>query len=378
MAKSKKNNKESNVQNEVIDGNETFSLVNAGSDANPFPVEIRETKTDATEQPAEAAKGGKKGGKKEDTISRAECPEGGEHLVLPWKELTFDGAYQMRAELVNEDTATRYAELMTDGVVFPPLYVADTGVKKVVFSGFNRGAAYEKAKIKDVPVIVWKMTEREAKKWALRQNAAHGKTRTDRDVRKAINTLLDDADLLAEVCKVGGQRAAAAAVGASTGALWRALEERGQSLRGGKLVKVTKEAAAPVADDPSLTEGADKPTSAANADGKTPEQVEAEARAAQIAKISDTGLPKVTRGIVGNLARLVESSLTRADLAPHARASLEKFGFDIQTDEFGQHRLTVLGRLLDAFQDLEDTMKGLAAEKSFEGSKDNTKDASAE
>ena len=37
----------------------------------------------------------------------------------------------------------------------------------------------------------------------------------------------------------------------------------------------------------------------------------------------------------------------------------------IELDEFGQLRLPALSRLLDAYTDLEATLKGLAAEKSF-------------
>jgi hypothetical protein len=311
-------------------------------------------------------------------ISRAECPEGGEAKTVELKSLTFDAAYQMRAELVNEDTALKYSELMADGVLFPPIYVADTGVKLVVFSGFNRGRAYELAKIKEVPVIVWKMTERDAKKWALRQNGSHGKTRTDRDIRKAINTLLDDADLLSEVHKSGGQRAIAAAVGVSNGALWRALEERGQTVRNGKLVKSEKK---PEPKPEANTDG----NTVANTDGntvaeteteptanRTPEELDDEHRAQLVAKLSDANMPKSIRSVAGNLIRLIESALTRPGIGAHFEICLEKKGIVAEFgDEFHPKTVRAVSAIMDAAHDLEEVIKGIEAERSFESAPEN-------
>lgn len=296
----------------------------------------------------------------------------GEETTKTYKELTFDPAYQMRKNLYDEKTVETYAELKKEGVVFPALWAFDTGVKIVVFSGFNRGEADKRVgpANRPIPVIIWKGTERDAKFWSLRQNSDASLARSPGDVKRAINTLLDDVEMLADVIAKGtggAVRSVAAAIGCSTGTIGKAMQERGIGFsKSGKVVKVEpKEPKTP------KTEPGTTPTTPTVVDAQTQQQQQD----AQIKGATNLAVVKASSFQVAKIARFVEEMLTRKLTADTLADRLAANGITVETDaEFPDKRtVPFFTRLTTALEEVymivekaeKDKAQSDAAEASF-------------
>lgn len=247
--------------------NETVTTVNAGTDANPFPVDVIEGgkgkgKTlpgleGKKKKPSKAPKVVELQfpGEKAEAVAAPPRKYAAENLaVLPEftrkkvkvADLNFDPSNQSRVNLTDDHTVSEYTEIYKDegkAKALPPLRVVDTGETYYVFDGFNRGAALAAAGIVEVEVEVYPGSKQDAMFYALRSNANRGLSRTSADCQKAVETVLDDPELFARVVasakKHGGlNRAMAAACGVSKGLVSKVLNNRGKTFRGDQIVNL--------------------------------------------------------------------------------------------------------------------------------------------
>lgn len=112
---------------------------------------------------------------------------------LELTKIRIDGGTQPRAEL-NQATVAEYAEVMTAGGNLPPPTVFHDGTDHWLADGFHRFFAHRKIGALTIEVEVIQGTQRDAVLYAVGANAAHGLRRTKEDRRKAVLTLLQDAE----------------------------------------------------------------------------------------------------------------------------------------------------------------------------------------
>lgn len=131
--------------------------------------------------------------------------------MLELEQIRIDGGTQSRVEL-NQETVAEYAQAFTDGAEFPPVVVFFDGASYWLADGFHRYFGARDAGESAIAVQVINGTQRDAVLYSLKANATHGLRRTNADKRKAVETLLKDAEWaawsdrkIAEVCGVGNQ-----------------------------------------------------------------------------------------------------------------------------------------------------------------------------
>ncbi len=111
--------------------------------------------------------------------------------TLAVKQIRTDGGTQSRAE-INTEIVEEYAELMKDGLRFPPVTVFYDGTDYWLADGFHRLAA---AKIGDSLTIHADITQgsrRDAILYSAGANADHGLRRTNADKHRSVILLLED------------------------------------------------------------------------------------------------------------------------------------------------------------------------------------------
>lgn len=113
-------------------------------------------------------------------------------ITLHPNHIRIDGGTQSR-EQINEDTVADYAEAMSSDAEFPPCIVFYDGSSNWLADGFHRYFGAVKAK-KRLVVEQREGTRRDAILYSVGANATHGLRRTNADKRKAVLTLLEDAD----------------------------------------------------------------------------------------------------------------------------------------------------------------------------------------
>jgi hypothetical protein len=125
--------------------------------------------------------------------------------------IRIDGGTQSR-EKIDESVVAEYAEAMKAGVQFPPVIVFFDGVDRWLADGFHRYHGARLAGLAKIYEDIAPGSRRDAVLYSLRANATHGLKRTHADKRKAVETLLKDAEWaawsdrkIAEVCGVGNQ-----------------------------------------------------------------------------------------------------------------------------------------------------------------------------
>jgi len=104
-----------------------------------------------------------------------------------------DGGTQSRATL-NQHVVDDYAEAIQAGATFPPIVVFYDGKKHWLADGFHRFHAYQKAGREKVAADVRQGTRRDAILHSVGANETHGLRRTRDDKRRAVLTLLGDAE----------------------------------------------------------------------------------------------------------------------------------------------------------------------------------------
>lgn len=104
-----------------------------------------------------------------------------------------DGGTQPRAEISNE-IVQDYAQDMLVGARFPPVVVFYDGAAYWLADGFHRVAAAKVARRDEIDAETRQGTRRDAILYAVGANASHGFRRSNEDKRRAVQTLLDDAE----------------------------------------------------------------------------------------------------------------------------------------------------------------------------------------
>jgi hypothetical protein len=127
---------------------------------------------------------------------RGRGPEHGdrESWVIEVSKIRIDGGTQSRAA-INEQTVAEYAEAMEDPrTVFPPVVAYYDGRDYWLADGFHRVEAWKRIGRVEVPAEVRQGDRRAAVLHSCAANAAHGLRRTNDDKRRAVMTLLEDAE----------------------------------------------------------------------------------------------------------------------------------------------------------------------------------------
>lgn len=107
--------------------------------------------------------------------------------------LRIDGGTQPRAA-ISEQTVKDYAESMAAGKVFPPVDVFFDSIEYWLADGFHRYFAVKSLKQTHITAMVHGGTQRDATLFSVGVNEGHGLQRTNADKRKAVMTLVNDAE----------------------------------------------------------------------------------------------------------------------------------------------------------------------------------------
>lgn len=105
--------------------------------------------------------------------------------------IRIDGGTQQRA-VIDQETVEQYAELVKEGVEFPPVTVVFDGAETWLADGFHRWHAHKLAGKASIATHMIPGSQRDAILFSLGANAAHGLRRTQADKRKAVMTILED------------------------------------------------------------------------------------------------------------------------------------------------------------------------------------------
>ena len=114
-------------------------------------------------------------------------------MNLELSNIRIDGGTQSRA-CINEHVVTDYAEAIQAGTQFPSVIVYFDGSVYWLADGFHRVQAYQRAGVERVSAEVRQGTQRDAILYSVGANASHGLRRTNEDKRRAVETLLSDAE----------------------------------------------------------------------------------------------------------------------------------------------------------------------------------------
>lgn len=107
------------------------------------------------------------------------------------RAIRIDGGTQSREKL-DQVVVSEYAELMKEGVEFPPISVVHDGSEYYLADGFHRLLAAQTAGKASINCDVITGTLRDAVLYSLSANSSHGLRRTIDDKRKSVMTMLED------------------------------------------------------------------------------------------------------------------------------------------------------------------------------------------
>jgi len=129
--------------------------------------------------------------------------------VIELSKIRIDGCTQPRAEL-NQATVDEYAEAIKTGAQLPPVTLFYDGAHYWLADGFHRYFGAKAAGRTTIHEDITPGTLREAILYSLSANSKHGLRRSNADKRRAVQTLLDDAEWskwssneIAKRCAVG-------------------------------------------------------------------------------------------------------------------------------------------------------------------------------
>lgn len=113
--------------------------------------------------------------------------------MIELSKIRIDGGTQARVEL-NQDAVADYAEAYKSGVAMPAVTVFYDGSTYWLADGFHRFFGAKQAGLTSIFEDIIPGTQREAVLFSLTANSKHGLRRTNADKRKAVETLLADAE----------------------------------------------------------------------------------------------------------------------------------------------------------------------------------------
>jgi ParB-like chromosome segregation protein Spo0J len=104
--------------------------------------------------------------------------------MVPVEAIVTDPDLQPRTK-IDRPTVERYAELLRDGVVLPPVELVTDGRSIWLGDGFHRVFAHEDAGLAQIEAFVRRGDKLDALKISLRTNATHGRARSEKDLDRA-------------------------------------------------------------------------------------------------------------------------------------------------------------------------------------------------
>jgi hypothetical protein len=113
--------------------------------------------------------------------------------MIELSKIRIDGGTQPRAKL-NQETVDEYAEAYKSGVALPPVTLFFDGANYWMADGFHRFFGAKAAGKSRIAEDITPGTLRDAILYSLSANSKHGLKRSNADKRKAVVTLLDDAE----------------------------------------------------------------------------------------------------------------------------------------------------------------------------------------
>lgn len=129
--------------------------------------------------------------------------------MIELSKIRIDGGTQPRAEL-HQETVAEYAEAYKSGTDLPPVMLFYDGSEFWLADGFHRFFGAKAAGITAIAENITPGTLRDAILYSLSANSKHGLKRSNADKRKAVQTMLDDAEWsqwssreIAKHCSVG-------------------------------------------------------------------------------------------------------------------------------------------------------------------------------
>ncbi|MCG6966262.1 MAG: ParB/RepB/Spo0J family partition protein [Chromatiaceae bacterium] len=109
--------------------------------------------------------------------------------------LQADDSIQQRVNHTDQETVDRYAEAAAGGWPFPPIVVfRDPNGKHWLADGFHRVEVADQLGIDQVPAEIRLGSQRDAVLFAVGANDQHGLPRSNADKRRAVTTMLNDAE----------------------------------------------------------------------------------------------------------------------------------------------------------------------------------------
>ena len=113
--------------------------------------------------------------------------------MIELSKIRIDGGTQPRAKL-NQETVDEYAEAYKSGTSLPPVTLFFDGANYWMADGFHRFFGAKAAGKSRIAEDITPGTLRDAILYSLSANSKHGLKRSNADKRKAVVTLLDDAE----------------------------------------------------------------------------------------------------------------------------------------------------------------------------------------
>ncbi len=113
--------------------------------------------------------------------------------MIELSKIRIDGGTQPRTKL-NQETVDEYAEAYKSGEFMPPVTLFFDGSSFWLADGFHRYFGAQAAGKKRIAEYITPGTLRDAILYSLSANSSHGLKRSNADKRKAVLTLLDDAE----------------------------------------------------------------------------------------------------------------------------------------------------------------------------------------
>lgn len=113
--------------------------------------------------------------------------------LMDLNRISIDGGTQTRVAL-NEPAVAEYADALREGVKLPPVVVFFDGSAHWLADGFHRFHAHKAARKGAINVDIKPGTRRDAVLYSVGANSTHGLRRTNEDKRRAVKTMLDDAE----------------------------------------------------------------------------------------------------------------------------------------------------------------------------------------
>lgn len=113
--------------------------------------------------------------------------------LIDLNRLSIDGGTQNRVAL-NEAVVAEYADALRESVKLPAVVAFFDGSAHWLADGFHRYHAHKAARKGSINVDIRPGTRRDAVLFSVGANAAHGLRRTNEDKRRAVKTMLGDAE----------------------------------------------------------------------------------------------------------------------------------------------------------------------------------------